>query len=97
MADEVKITAEELAAKEAEFKALQDALFALGKQLVDTKPLLKSKIFWLDIAAVGITVLDQLGPQYLSPETFAIVVGIFLPIVNGVLRYMNKDISGVVN
>lgn len=95
MADEMVISAEELAAKQAELKALEDKLFAMGKELVDTKPLWKSKIFWVNIAGLAAVVLDQFGPKYLSPDQLALVVGGLLPIVNVVFRYMNKDISGV--
>ena len=94
MADDV-ITASDLAVKQAELKALEDKLFAMGKELVDTKPLLKSKVFWINVVALAAMVLDQFGNKYLSADQFALLAGGLLPIVNVVLRYLNKDISGV--
>jgi len=82
----------------AELEALQAALKAKGLEFVDpnAKPLYKSKIFWVNIVAVGVMVIQQVFGYQLSAEQMALVLGTGLPILNIFLRWLNPDISGVV-
>jgi hypothetical protein len=98
MAEE--LTQADIDAEKAELEELEAKLAAKGMKIVDIgsgKPLYKSKIFWANMIAIAGMVIDQFGNQYLSPEQFALILGGALPMVNIVLRYMNKDISGVVS
>lgn len=87
------ITTEDYEAKMAELEKLKTDLEAKGAELVaDGKPLYKSKIFWANTVAIGAMVGQYLLGYSLSGEEVAFVLGG----VNILLRYLNKDISGVV-
>jgi len=91
MAEE--LTIEDYEAKRAELQKLEEELKAKGVEFVaDGKPLYKSKIFWANIIAIGAMVGQYVLGYSLSGEEVAFVLGG----VNILLRYLNKDISGVV-
>ena len=92
MADEVTI--EDYEKKIAELEAIEAALAAKGFELVSAegKPLYKSKMFWVNIIAIGAMLGQQLLGYTIPVEEVAVVLGA----VNIVLRYLNPDISGVV-
>jgi hypothetical protein len=97
MAEEV--TYADFEAKQKELIAIEEALKAKGMEFVDAngKPLYKSKIFWANILALGVTVANQFFGVALNAEELTIALGAVLPAINILLRYVNKDISGVVN
>lgn len=93
MADE--LTIEEYEQKRAELEAMQKELEAKGLEILspNAKPLYKSKIFWANIVALGVMLVQHIFGYAVSPEELGVVLGI----VNIGLRYLNPDISGVVN
>jgi hypothetical protein len=93
MAEEV--TMAEYEAKKAELEKLEEALEAKGVEIVDAKgkPLFRSKIFWANVIAIGAMAGQYVLGYSLSGEEVAFVLGG----VNILLRYFNKDISGVAN
>jgi len=88
------LTSEEVEKKMAEIDAIKAELVAKGFEFVDDKgkPLYKSKMFWANLIAIGALVGQQFFGYSVSAEEVAFVLGG----VNILLRYMNKDISGVV-
>jgi hypothetical protein len=96
MAEE--LTQADIDKAKAEVAALADSAKKLGLKLVDAqgKPLYKSKIFWANAVALGITAAGALGAN-LSVADFAVVEGVVIPLLNIVLRYLNPDISGVMS
>jgi len=87
------VTIEDYEAKKAELERMKTALEAKGAELVaDGKPLYKSKTFWANVLAIGAMTGQYLLGYSLSGEEVAFVLGG----VNILLRYLNKDISGVV-
>jgi hypothetical protein len=92
MAEEV--TMADYEAKKAELAKLEEALKAKGEEFVaDGKPLYKSKIFWANVLAIGAMAGQYFLGYSLSGEEVAFVLGG----VNILLRYLNKDISGIAN
>jgi hypothetical protein len=89
-------SAEEVLAKQKQMQAMEDALMAEGKAIMDTKPLWKSKIFWANAIAIGVMVANQIFGVALTVEQVMIALGGILPIVSVFFRYQAKDISGIV-
>ena len=89
-----EVTMADYEAKKKEIEIIETALKAKGVEIIDDKgkPLYKSKIFWANILAVGVMIGQQLFGYTVPVEELAVVLGG----VNIVLRYLNKDISGVV-
>lgn len=93
MIDMEELSMADYEAKKAELEKMKEALEAKGQEFVaDGKPLYKSKIFWANMVAIGAMAGQYLLGYSLSGEEVAFVLGG----VNIVLRYLNKDISGVV-
>lgn len=91
MPDET-ITAEDLAKKKAELEELTAKVIAMGKEVVDTKPLYKSKMLWVNAIAIGIMLAETYyGAGIIDVGTMTVVLGA----ANIVLRYLGKDITGV--
>ena len=93
MAEEVTLADYE--SKKKEMELIESSLKAKGVEVVDTtnaKPLYKSKTFWANMVAIGVLVVQHLWGYSVSAEE----VGFVLGGVNILLRYLNKDISGVV-
>jgi hypothetical protein len=89
-----ELTIEDYESKKKELAAMAEALKAKGLEVVgmDGKPLYKSKIFWANTVAIGVMLGQYFLGYSLSGEEVAFVLGG----VNIFLRYLNKDISGVV-
>jgi hypothetical protein len=89
-----ELTIADYEAKKAELQKLEAELKAKGVEFVaDGKPLYKSKMFWANIIAIGAMAGQYILGYSLSGEEVAFVLGG----VNILLRYFNKDISGVIN
>jgi hypothetical protein len=89
-----ELTIADYEAKKAELQKLEAELKAKGVEFVaDGKPLYKSKMFWANIIAIGAMAGQYVLGYSLSGEEVAFVLGG----VNILLRYLNKDISGVIN
>lgn len=90
MAEEISMADYE--AKKKELEEMKAALEAKGEEIVeDGKPLYKSKIFWANVVAIVAMAGQYVLGYSLSGEEVAFVLGG----VNILLRYLNKDISGV--
>jgi hypothetical protein len=89
-----EVTQADYEAKKKEIMDMEAAAKAKGIELVDPngKPLYKSKIFWANVLAIGALIGQQLFGYSVNAEE----VGVVLGAINIVLRYLNKDISGVV-
>ncbi len=92
-----EVTIADYEAKKAELESMKQELIVQGKQIIDPatgKPLIKSKMFWLNMLAIGGVAAGLFGYQLQWDQALALVG---IPMLNIVLRYLNKDISGIVN